>query len=129
MRSWRQHVHRATSPSISLYDVSLTKNVFAHMVPQTGFVENNVACDLVLGGDFAWLGHTRITLRSDNGPGVRAFVDRVVEPAKSECTDFEQLGTEQSAGHGSQPNGGIEIGVRFVRALLADSEALHRREE
>jgi len=49
----------------------LTKAVFAHMVPQKGLDENNVACDFVL-GDLEWYGHTRIILKSDNGPAVKA---------------------------------------------------------
>ena len=95
----------------------LTKAVFAHMVPQKGLDENNVACDFVL-GDLEWYGHTRIILKSDNEPAVKALVSRVIELAKIESKDFEQLGKEQSAAYDSQSNGGTEVGVRLVRGLL-----------
>ena len=83
------------------------------MVPQKGLDENNVACDLVL-GDLEWYGHTRISLKSDNEPAVKALVSRVIELAKVESKDFEQLGKEQSAAYDSQSNGGTGVGVRLV---------------
>ena len=95
----------------------LSKNVFAHMVPQKGLDENNVACDFVL-GDLEWLGHTRLIMKSDNEPAVKALVARVIELVKIECKDFDQISKEQSAAYDSQSNGGTEVGVRLVRGLL-----------
>ena len=91
--------------------------MFAHLVPQKGLDEKNIACDFVL-QDLEWLGHTRIILKSDNEPAVQALVTRVIELAKVECTTFEQLTNEQSAAYDSQSNGGTEVGVRLVRGIL-----------
>jgi hypothetical protein len=87
------------------------------MVPQKGLDENNVACDFVLGG-LEWLGHTRLIMKSDNEPAVKALVSRVIELVKVECKDFDQISKEQSAAYDSQSNGGTEVGVRLVRGLL-----------
>jgi hypothetical protein len=72
------------------------KAVFAHLVPQKGLDEKNIACDFVL-QDIEWLGHTRVIMKSDNEPAVQALVARVIELAKIECKDFVQLTNEQSA--------------------------------
>ena len=103
-----------------------SKAVFAHMVPQKGLDEKNVACDFIL-GDLEWLGHTRIIMKSDNEPAVQALVGRVVELAKIECKNFTQLSKEQSAAYDSQSNGGTEVGVGIVRGLLRLSSSASRR--
>ena len=90
-----------------------TKAIFAHLVPQKGLDEHNVACDFVL-GDLEWLGHSRVIINADNGPAAQALVNRVVELAKIECKGFEQLSPEQPAAYDSQSNGGTEVGVRRV---------------
>ena len=100
-----------------------SKSVFAHMVPQKGLDEKNVACDFVL-GDLEWLGHTRIIMKSDNEPAVQALVGRVIELAKIECKNFTQLSKEQSAAYDSQSNGGTEVGVGLVRGLLRTPQAM-----
>ncbi len=78
------------------------------MVPQKGLDENNVACDFVL-GDIEWLGRTRLIMKSDNEPAVKAVVVWVIELAKVECNDFDQISKEQSAAYGSQPSGGTKV--------------------
>jgi len=93
------------------------KAVFAHLVPQKGFDDKNIACDFVL-GDLEWLGHTRLIMKSDNEPAVKALVARVIELVNVECKDFDQVSKEQSAAHDSQSNGGTEVGIRLVRGLL-----------
>ena len=87
------------------------------MVPQNGLGENNVACDFVL-GDLEWLGHTRVIMKSDNEPAVKALVARVIELVKIECEDCNQISKEQSAVYDSQSNGGTEVWVRLARGLL-----------
>ncbi len=95
----------------------LTKTIFAHVVPQKGLDEANVVCDFVL-GCLQWLGHTRIILKSDNEPAVEAVVKRVVELAKIEIKDLDQVSKEDPASYDSQSNGGTEVGIRIVRGLL-----------
>ena len=87
------------------------------MVPQKGLDENNVACDFVI-GYLEWLGHTRLIIKSDNEPTVKALVARVVELVTIECKVFGQISEEQSAAYGSETDGGTEVEVRLVRGLL-----------
>ena len=95
----------------------LSKALFAHVIPQKGVDENNTVCEFAL-GDLEWLGYTRVILKADNEPAVQALVRRVLELAKVECKDFEQLTREQPAAYDSQSNGGTEVGVRLNRGLL-----------
>ena len=95
----------------------LTKAVFAHVVPQKGLDEDNLVADLVV-TDLAWLGHTRVIVKADGEPALQALVRRVLEIAKVECRDLEQLAKEDPAAYDSQSNGGTEVGVRLVRGLF-----------
>ena len=69
---------------------SWTKCVFAHVVPQKGLDEENVAVDMLL-ADLEWLGHTRLIIKSDNEPSVQALVKRTIALAKSECRDLKTI--------------------------------------
>ena len=96
---------------------SLTKAVFAHVVQQKGVDENDIVSDTVL-ADLEWLGHRRVILKADGEPAMQALVKRVLELAKIECTEMDQLSQEQPAAYDSQSNGGTEVGVRLVRGML-----------
>ena len=96
---------------------SWTKCVFAHIVPQKGLDEENIAVDMLL-SDLEWLGHTRMILKSDGEPSVQALVRRTIGLAKSECRDLKQISKEESAAYDSQSNGLTEIGVRLIRGVF-----------
>ena len=95
----------------------LSKSVFAHVVPHKGTDENNIVADMVI-SDLEWLGYSRIILKTDGEPAVRALAKRVIELAKVEVKDLTQITAEQSAAYDSQSNGGTEVGVQLVRGLF-----------
>ena len=96
---------------------SYTKCVFAHIVPQKGLDEENIAVDMLL-ADLEWLGHAWMILKSDAEPSVQALVRRTIGLAKSECRDLKQISKEESAAYDSQSNGLTEIGVRLIRGVF-----------
>ena len=96
---------------------SLSKAIFAHVVPHKGVDEQNTVADMIL-SDVEWLGHSRIILKSDGEPAVKALVKRVIELAKVEVQSIDQIASETSAAHDSQSNGGTEVGVQLVRGLF-----------
>ena len=96
---------------------SHTKCVFAHVVPKKGIDGENIAVDMIL-NDLEWLGHTRIILKSDGEPAIRAVVRRTINLAKAECRDIQQISKEESASYDSQSNGSTEIGVRIIRGMF-----------
>ncbi len=94
-----------------------TKAVFAHVIQRKGVNENDVVIDTLL-ADLAWLGHTRIIVKADGEPALQALVHRVMELAKVDFKDLEQMTKEDPATYDSQSNGGTEVGVRLVRGML-----------
>ena len=96
---------------------SYTKCIFAHVVPRKGVDEENVVVDMVL-NDLDWLGHTRVILKSDGEPSIKAVVRRTIGLAKSECRDLQQISKEESAAYDSQSNGLTEVGIRLIRGIF-----------
>ena len=72
---------------------SYSKCIFAHVIPRKGLDEENIVVSMVL-SDLEWLGHSRLILKSDGEPSIRAVVRRVTGLAKAECRDIQQIGTE-----------------------------------
>ena len=61
---------------------SSTQCLFAHAVPQKGIDEDGFVID-EFKNDIAWLGHSRVMIRSDNEPALLKVVDKVVKALKS----------------------------------------------
>ena len=118
--SSKRHVARAKSTSTCSSGVSQQNGLPASGAAE-GLYEKNVACDFVL-GDFEWLGHTRITLRSENGPVIWALVDCALGLAEIGCNDLAHMTMEQSAAYDSQSNGGTGVGVLLFRGPLGTAE-------
>ena len=55
-----------------------TKCTFAHVVPRKGVDEDRYAADR-LAKDIAWLGHTRVILKSDNEPAILNLLGEVLK--------------------------------------------------
>ena len=96
---------------------TLSKALFAHVVPHKGVDEQNLIADMIL-SDVEWLGHSRIVMKSDGEPAVQALVKRVIELAKVEVQTLEQVSQETSAAYESQSNGSTEVGIQLVRGLF-----------
>ncbi len=96
---------------------TLSKAVFAFVVQKKGVDEKDIVADTVL-STINWLGYTRIILKADGEPALQSLVKRVMELAKVECKDLDQMAKEDPVAYDSQSNGGTEVGVRLVRGLL-----------
>ena len=79
--------------------------------------EDGFVVDLVV-NIIEWLGHSRLILKSDNEPAVKALVRASLEMAKVEVKAIEQITSESPPAYDSQANGGTEVGVRVIRGLL-----------
>ena len=72
--------------------------------------------------DIAWLGHTKITLNSDNGPAIVKVLKGSLRAARVEVEEFEQIQEGQSAKYDSKRNGDVENAVKQVTKLLRTSK-------
>ena len=87
-KEWRQEEDETFSKILVIVD-SRSKSMFAHAVPQKGADERGYAVDC-FATDVAWLGWSRVIIRSDNEPAIAKLV---VETIK----DLKVNGIEQAA--------------------------------
>ncbi len=91
-----------------------SKNVFGHVVPCKGVNEENFVVKLIV-DDVAWLGHTRVILKSDQERSLVALVTKAMTTMRYTIDKLEAVTKEHSAKYDSQANGGTEVGVRALR--------------
>ncbi len=94
-----------------------SKAVLAHCVPCKGADEDGFVVDLVCQA-VAWLGHTRLILKTDNEKSLLSLIKRALEAVKVEVPEMIQVTDEQAAEYESKSNGGTEVGIRAVRGLF-----------
>ena len=94
-----------------------SKNVYAHCIPCKGADEDEYVAQLVA-DDIAWLGYTKLIIKSDNEPALLALVRQVLNKVMADPQALEQASQESSPEYDSQANGGTEIGVKLVRGLF-----------
>ena len=94
-----------------------SKAIFGHVVPCKGLDEEGWVADTVV-QDVAWLGHTKVIVKADGEPSLQALIKRVLEVARVECPEIQNLSKEAPPTYDSQANGGIETGVRLIRGLF-----------
>ena len=68
--------------------------------------------------DIAWLGHTRIILKSDNEPAILKVLKDSLRTARVEVEELEQIQEEQAVKYDSRSNGDAENAVKQVTKLL-----------
>ena len=88
----------------------------AHGVPFKGVDEKGFSVQCLV-DDIAWLGYTRILLRSDNEPAIVALLKESLKALRIEGV-VEQASGEHPPPYDSQANGCIEIGVKSVRGHM-----------
>ena len=93
-----------------------SKVLFAHIVPCKGLDEDRYCVDLVV-SDVAWLGHTKLLLKSDNENPLVALIEQALRAIRCQV-NVEQVSREHSHEYDSQANGGTEVGIRIVRGLF-----------
>ena len=97
-----------------IYD-SKSRCLFAHAVPQKGVDEGRYVVD-AFATDIAWLGWSRVIIRSDNEP---ALVKLVVETLKTlKVNGIEQAAVEGSVPYDPQSNGAAEMAVGLLKGSL-----------
>ena len=94
-----------------------SKNVYAHCIPCKGADEDEYVAQLVA-DDVAWLGYTRLIIKSDNEPALLALVRQVLGKVMASPETIEQASRESSPEYDSQANGGTEIGIKLVRGMF-----------
>ncbi len=93
-----------------------SKCVFAHVVPKKGADEESFTAKLVA-ADIEWLGHTKLVIKADNEPAVKALAKQV-EGILRERGNTANVQQESPPAYDSQANGGTEVGIRIVRGLF-----------
>ena len=87
-----------------------SKIIFGHVVPYKGAGEDQFVCGLVV-ADIAWLGHTKLILKSDIEPALQTFVGQAIERARVQCRGLASISQEHPPAYDSQSNGGVEVCV------------------
>ena len=67
-------------------------------------------------GDIAWLGYTKVTLKSDNEPAIVSLLTETLKGLKVEA--LEQANEAHPPAYDSKANGSIENAVRQLQGLL-----------
>ena len=91
--------------------------MFAHAVEAKGADEDGYAVSRLI-GDIAWVGHTKIILKSDNEPAIVKVLKDPLRSARVEVEELEQINEEQAVRYDSRSNGDIENAVKQVTKLL-----------
>ncbi len=94
-----------------------SKALLAHAVPCKGADEDDYVVNIIC-NDVAWMGHTRLILKSDNEPALLNLIKRAMETIKVEIKEITTLTSETAPKYESQSNGGTECGIRHVRGLF-----------
>ena len=82
-------------------------------------------CGLVV-ADIAWLGHTKLLLKSDNKPALQTLIEQALERDRVQCRGLASIFQEHPPAYESQSNGGVEVGVKLIRGAFSYLEALRR---
>ena len=96
---------------------SKTKTIFAHAVVEKGADEEGYAVTRIV-EDIAWLGHTKLILKSDNEPAILKVLKDSLQTARVEIQELEQIRDEQAVKYDSKTNGDAENAVKQVTKLL-----------
>ena len=94
-----------------------SKMIFGHVIPYKGAGEDQFVVGLVV-ADIAWLGHTKMILKSDNEPALQTLVEQALERARVQCRGLTSISQEHPPAYDSQSNGGVEVGIRLIRGLF-----------
>ena len=91
-----------------------SKAVFAHAVPCKGADEDGYVVEQVC-ADIAWLGYTKMVIKSDNEVALLSLIKRVLDAIRCQVLEVDSVSSEQAPTYDSQSNGGTEVGGRIVR--------------
>ena len=92
-----------------------SKALFAHAVTVKGSDDAGFAVQCLV-DDIAWLGYSRVILKSDNEPAIVRLLEDALKALRVEGI-VEQACEEHPPPYEQQANGGIEIGVKLVKGI------------
>ena len=99
-----------------IYD-SFSRAPFAIAVPRKGASEFVVKAVVAI---VVWLGHSRVTVRTDNEPAIVAMIGEALKGLKVNLMD---AAAEGSVPYDPQTNGAAESAVRMAKGMMI----VHRR--
>ncbi len=94
-----------------------TKAVFSHVIPCKGADEDRFVVNLVV-SDVAWLGHTKLILKSDQERALLSLVRQALVAIRFQVESVDKVTVEHSQKYDSQASGGTEVGVRGLRGMF-----------
>ena len=94
---------------------SMSRYIGAHVVSTKGAGTDRYAVEK-LRGDIAWLGYTKVTLKSDNEPAITSLLTEALKGLRVEA--IEQATEAHPPAYDSKANGSIENAVRQLQGLL-----------
>jgi hypothetical protein len=100
---------------------SKTKALFAHAVVAKGSDEEGYAITRVV-EDIAWLGRTRMTLKSDNEIAILTVLKGSLKTSRVEIEELEQVLEEQAVKYDPKSNGDVGNAVKQATQLLGTLE-------
>ena len=107
-----------------LYD-SFSKAVFAHAIRRKGAEPYVVQCVV---DNISWIGHVRLTLKSDNEPAILALVTEALRGLRVQMDELQSISAEGSVPYDPQTNGAAEAAVKNVKqSVRANLLTLEKR--
>ena len=94
-----------------------TKAVFGHVVPREVAGGDDFLAKIFV-ADVAWLGHVKLSIKSEQGKALSALVTRSLQMFRCQVEARESVSIEHSQAYDSQASGGTEVGVRILRGLF-----------
>jgi hypothetical protein len=94
---------------------SASRYIGAHVVSTKGVGSDRYAVEK-LRGDIAWLGYSKVTLKSDNEPAITSLLTETLKGLRVEAVD--QATEAHPPAYDSKANGSVENAVRQLQGLL-----------
>ena len=101
---------------------SADKGVFSHAIPRKGADPYVVQCIV---NDIAWLGHTRMVLRSDNEPAMSALIAEALRGLRVQLLDVDAVAAEGAVPYDPQTNGAAEVAVKLACEANTSCQPAH----
>ena len=74
-----------------------------------------------------WFGHTELILKGDTELALQAPTARILELIRARVVKVKVVGNETLPAYDSQSNGGVEVGVMFIKRICGRFAYASRR--
>ena len=96
---------------------TLSRSIFAHVVRRKGVEEDGYSVKR-LTEDVAWLGYTKVILKSDGERAIVRLLKESLRNIKTEVSGMEQAGFEHPPPYDSRANGSVENACKQLKGQL-----------